>query len=177
MGELDILHHKIPCAVLDDGRRVLSDRGMRAALAIKMTGSRKNAGDSGSLEMPVFLAQNNLKPFISKGFVVRSISYQPVKGPAVNGYEASLLPRVCQIYLAARRAGKLHKSQEHIAEVCEILIGRRIRARIFFDRFVLRHCTHTQSCISMSGLKIPPTRRSMVRALRATSNKLFVRRA
>ncbi|VTR92532.1 unnamed protein product [Gemmata massiliana] len=39
---------------------------------------------NGSLQLPVFLAANNLKRFIPKGFTVRYISYVPVNGGGVR---------------------------------------------------------------------------------------------
>ncbi len=81
--------------------------------------------------MPDFVASNNLKPFISNGFTVPQILYQPAGGGQVTlGYEGSILPDVCLVYLAARRAGKLHKPQEHIAEACEIILGALARTGI-----------------------------------------------
>jgi hypothetical protein len=53
----------IDCAVLDDGTRVLSERGVTKALGGKRGGAhwiRKRGG----AELPVFLSANNLRPFI-----------------------------------------------------------------------------------------------------------------
>ncbi|VTR94134.1 Uncharacterized protein OS=Rhodobacteraceae bacterium PD-2 GN=P279_16480 PE=4 SV=1 [Gemmata massiliana] len=124
MGELPILNLSIPCAVLDDGKRVLSDQGLRRALGYaSKRPEAKITGENNSPKMPVFVASNNLKPFISKEFQYSPILYESVKGNAVTGFDANVLPDICQIYLAARRAGKLHKSQERIAETCEIILG------------------------------------------------------
>lgn len=121
MGELDLGGRKVACAVLKDGRRVLSDRGVRLALGYQKTGV--NSGRNGSPEMPVFMAANNLKPFIFKGFAGSPISYQPAGGgPAIQGYDCGILPQICRVYLDARRAGKLHKSQEGIAAACEVIL-------------------------------------------------------
>ena len=38
------------------------------------------------------------------------------------GYPAGLLPKVCEVYLEARKANALLPSQKHIAERAEILI-------------------------------------------------------
>ena len=45
----------------------------------------------------------------------------PTGGNAI-GYNANLLPQVCEVYLRARAASKLLPSQKHIAERAEILI-------------------------------------------------------
>src|SRR5438874_59315 len=58
---------EIPCAVLPDGTRVLSERGVTKALGGKRGGShwrRMKENPTGAV-LPVFLSANNLKPFIS----------------------------------------------------------------------------------------------------------------
>jgi hypothetical protein len=75
---------------------MLSGRGIRLALEFKMTGTRKRSDDNGSLKVPDFVGTNNLKPYVFKGFVGSLISYSPVGGgPAIQGYDASILPAVC----------------------------------------------------------------------------------
>ena len=67
-GTLVIGDMSIPCAVLEDGTRVISETGIsnlignRSGAARKL--SKKGFGDS-QAPLPVFLAQNQLKPFIS----------------------------------------------------------------------------------------------------------------
>lgn len=120
-GELNFAGHKAACAVLEDGRRVLSDRGVRLAICYKHAGKRP--AKNGSPETPDFVATNNLKPFISKGFVGSPILYRPADGgPPVQGYDCGILPDICRVYLEARRDGKLHKSQEGIAAACESIV-------------------------------------------------------
>jgi hypothetical protein len=38
------------------------------------------------------------------------------------GFEATILADICDAILAARKAGALHRQQEHIANQCEILV-------------------------------------------------------
>lgn len=69
-GEIvDIPGIVLPCAVLSDGRRVLSTRGVVAAFGYKHTGSA--APGNRAPELPPFLASNALKPFISADLTVR----------------------------------------------------------------------------------------------------------
>ena len=44
----------------------------------------KQSDESGSLNLPVFLASNNLKPFISKDFAVPQIQYRLAAKPVVE---------------------------------------------------------------------------------------------
>jgi hypothetical protein len=74
------------------------------------------------------LAAKNLEPFISEEL---RRSWTPIlfksngggyQGNKALGYPAELLPEVCDVFLAAREAGALLPSQEHMAKKCEILV-------------------------------------------------------
>lgn len=63
-GELKLGDIVIPCAVLEDGRRVLTQQGFLQAI-----GRARSAkgGQGASVDMmPAFMAAGNLKPFISQ---------------------------------------------------------------------------------------------------------------
>jgi len=124
-GELEIGDATIPCAVLEDGTRVLTQAGMLEALGR----SPRAAGKSGAVEqLPPFLAPKNLEPFINEDLRRSSVPilFKPLKGGGVGGnraygYDAKLLPRVCEIMLQARDAGVLQK-QLRLAVQAEILM-------------------------------------------------------
>ncbi len=126
VGELDIAGNRIACAVLEDGRRVLSQNSF--VQAIGRTGSVKTAArseDGDFFKTPPFLTAENLKPFVDKHLSTSSsepIIYRTTVGSVGYGYEANLLPVVCRIFLDARRAKKLNKKQKHIADACELLL-------------------------------------------------------
>ena len=126
-GELDLAGQKIACAVLEDGRRVLSQQSFIEAIG--RTGQLKVAARSAEgdfFKTPVFLAAGNLKPFVDlhlAGASTTPIPYRLPTGGRYYGYEACLLPLVCNVYLAARRAKKLNLKQKHIAEACEVLLS------------------------------------------------------
>ncbi len=113
---------EIPCYVLDDETRVLTQSGFLHAIGQ----STKPAGHRiGFEEPPTFLAANNLKPFISNELVASTNKIQfklPQGGRWAVGYKAELLPQVCEVYLAARDAGALLASQSRTAAACDILI-------------------------------------------------------
>ena len=123
-GTLSIAGKDIACAVLEDGRRVLTQETFltalgRAAKAKAGTGSTQLVDD-----LPPFLSADNLKPFIDSDLRASTtpILYRGVTGVRAFGYVATLLPKVCDVYLKARDAGELLKSQHHIAKACDLLV-------------------------------------------------------
>lgn len=123
-GVLTIGDVQIPCAVLEDGTRVLSEREVTKSLGGKRGGShwlRKQAG----AELPVYLSANNLKPFIDSDLELalkEPILYRPKGGGGVaNGLRAEYLPKICEVWLKARSAKVLRAAQQHIATQAEIL--------------------------------------------------------
>lgn len=123
LGELKIGGTIIPCAVLEDGTRVLSRIGFIQAIGRKgkAKGGRKYDNE---FKTPVFLTAKNLKPFISKDLDENSqpIPFKLPTGGEAIGYKAELLPQVCNVFLEAYDAKVLAKTQEHIAAQCRILI-------------------------------------------------------
>jgi hypothetical protein len=125
-GILKIGAAELPCAVLEDGRRVLTQEGFSAALGRKGNLYRRAHQD---FDLPPFLTAANLKPFISdelrdssRPIVFKTIIAKGVGNVPAYGYAAELLPRVCQVFLDARDADALLKSQEHIARACDLLV-------------------------------------------------------
>ena len=114
---------EIPCYVLEDETRVLSQQGFLEAIGR----ARKAKGGHGAATVdnpPSFLAAKNLNPFVSNGLAKSTtpIPFQASEGRRGFGYPAIILPQVCEVYLMARDAGVLLPSQRHIAERAEILI-------------------------------------------------------
>lgn len=112
---------EIPCFVLDDGKRVLHQRGMVDALGM----ARGSSGGTGGDRLAKFVAGDRLKPFVNEG--LRAVTGHPLtfrlqSGNIAYGYEATVLADICESVLAARSAGHLQKQQEHIAVQCEILM-------------------------------------------------------
>ena len=113
----------IPCYVLEDETRVLSERGFLASIGRSERASGR--AQSGADNLPGFLVADNLKPFIGNALTAPTtpiVFHLPQGGPPAHGYPAILLPQVCDVYLAARTAGALLPSQLHIAERAEILV-------------------------------------------------------
>jgi P63C domain len=113
----------IPCAVLENGQRVLTQSGLMKALGRARQAKGREYYDA-DVNMPAFLTAKNLKPFISKELEVTSsqIEFRTVRGMTAFGYPAELLPKVCDVFLDADDAGALTKGQRHIAAQARILI-------------------------------------------------------
>ena len=125
-GTLKIGDLEIPCAVLEDGTRVLSERGVTKALGGKRGGSHWLRRKEGGADLPVFLSANNLRPFIDKDLEMalnEPILYRPKGGGGTAfGRKAELLPTICDVLLKARAAKALRPNQKHIAAQAEILV-------------------------------------------------------
>ena len=127
-GVLTIGDLTIPCAVLDDGTRVLSERGVTKALGGKRGGAhwRRMRESADGAHLPVYLSANNLRPFIDKELAMalsRPIVYRPGGGGQVgHGVNATLLPKICDVLLKARDADVLVPSQRKIAASADLLI-------------------------------------------------------
>jgi hypothetical protein len=125
-GTLQIGELEIQCAVLPDGRRVLSQRGVISALGRKRGGGDVTQENPGGGELPFYLSANALKPFINNNLAVvisKPILYSHSKGGGIaQGVLASILPQVCDVWLKAREAGVLMKQQLAVAQRAEILM-------------------------------------------------------
>lgn len=128
-GEIPFGNEKIPCAVLPDGRRVLSERGVTKGFGLKRAGSnwqRKTDEETGA-RMPVFASANNLIPFMDGELrlaLSKPILYRPMnnRGAVAFGTPAEAIPKICEVWLRARDAGVLNEHQKKIAVQAELII-------------------------------------------------------
>ncbi|MEM0982705.1 MAG: P63C domain-containing protein [Planctomycetota bacterium] len=122
-GVVPVGDARIPCAVLEDGTRVLTQYGFLQAVG-RSGRPQGRSGEEGFEKQAPFLAPNNLKTFVSKDLASssRPIAFRMTTGGTAWGYRAELLPKVCEVYLRARDEGVLLKSQEKFAMACDILM-------------------------------------------------------
>jgi hypothetical protein len=122
-GILTIGDMEIPCAVLEDGTRVLTQSGVMIALGRARQAKGRQYYDS-DVNLPAFLTAKNLKSFIPQELTVTSsqIEFKTLGGVRAFGYRAELLPKVCGVFLDADTAGALDHRQKHIANRAMILI-------------------------------------------------------
>ncbi len=123
IGDLEIL-----CYVLDDLRRVITQSGMLTALSMSPGTATKGGGD----RVSNFMGTQSIKPFVSE--TLREMIINPIRfkahGTWAYGYEATILPEICDAVLSARASKKLNYQQDHIAKQCEILVRAFARVGI-----------------------------------------------
>jgi hypothetical protein len=111
---------EIPCYVLIDGRRVLSQRGLQGGIGLSEAG-----GPRGARRLTVLMASLARKGLDTKDLIARSTSpirfLPPHGGNPADGYEATILPDICAAIIEAGRLGLLQKQQARLAERCAIL--------------------------------------------------------
>ena len=128
IGEIHIGNIALPCAVLPDGTRLVSQGAMATAFG-PVTGGwqmRKRAASKHKGDLPPFLVAESLKPFISDDLstlVSAPTKYKdPRGGPIRIGFEATVLPKICDVWLKARDQNALTKIQGPVAERAEVLM-------------------------------------------------------
>lgn len=118
-GQVHIGDMTLDVAMLENGTRVITQSAVFKAL------DRPVRGNPRMINIPVFMDAQNLQPFINeevKG-VINKIEYLNLKGKPQEGYNALILPQVCDLYLKAREAGVIKlKSQLDTAKKAEILV-------------------------------------------------------
>lgn len=113
---------EIPCYVLEDGRRVLTMRGLQQSLGFSTGG-----GKDGARKIPTFL--NKLG---EKGLEINDLSVRankpfdfvlPGSGMVATAYEATLLVDICEVILQARDAGKIPSDSPYAAQCDKLVRG------------------------------------------------------
>jgi hypothetical protein len=120
---------RIPCAVLDNGKRVLTENGITNAILGSRSGASKRikkAQENEGAPVPIFLAPDNIKSLITddlRNGPLAPIEYTDINGSkTITSFDALLLPTVCEIWLKARETGALQKQQYGKAQRAEILM-------------------------------------------------------
>lgn len=112
---------EIPCYVLNDGTRVLSQRGF-----IEGVGMSQGSSRTGDARHVALLESEAVKPYVNNELLPllkNPIRFQNPRGGGVAyGYPATVLADYCDAVLGARRAGTLPPRQSQVAEKCEILV-------------------------------------------------------
>lgn len=116
VGKINIMGFEIGCAVLSNERRVFFQREVLGAL----TGKRQ-----GNMER--YLSAENLRPYVPEKFAGdkwdENILKFELNGTTANGYEAEDMIDICNMYIQARNAGVLHKSQLRLAETAQTIVN------------------------------------------------------
>ncbi len=142
-GDFNIGNKVISAAVLENGKRVLTQESFLQAIG-RARKAKAGTGSTALIDgLPPFLQADYLKPFISEELSESTtpILFRNKKGGRAFGYDAELLPMVCEVYLklrdtihaeAARRKEpvKLPRQSEHIILACDILMRGLARVGI-----------------------------------------------
>lgn len=131
-GEMVIAGRKLAAAVLDNGKRVLTQATFLAAVGRvrRPKGGTGIMGSAGGL--PAVLAADNLQPFVTEELRETAIPvmYRTETGAKASGYDAMLLPMVCEVYLRARDADAIHYTQRAVVEASDLLMRGLARVGI-----------------------------------------------
>ena len=128
-GPLKIGDAELDAAVLGNGVRLLSQGTFLQAIGRSRTPKAGTGGLSTVDGLPFFLQAEQLKPFISNELMLSTtpILFRLKSGQRTIGYDAKLLPMVCEVYLRFRdhtlaENGKVPRQYEHIVRQCDVLM-------------------------------------------------------
>ena len=120
---------ELSCAVLEDGTRIITYSAVFEAFGRTKRGAQKD--ESRVHSMPAFLNARNLQEFVDDSLraLLEPLEYLDKNGNEKSGYNATILPKLCKVYLDARstldpdtRKPILTRQQEPLARASEILL-------------------------------------------------------
>lgn len=109
-GILSVGKLELKCAVLNDKTRVVSFRSFSQYISTKGGGAHWQRKKSGTAVLPEFISASFLDPFIDKdlrSLLAKPISYVAINGQEAEGIEATIIPKVCDVWIKALNAGIL----------------------------------------------------------------------
>jgi hypothetical protein len=115
-GKMTVGDLELDCYVLADGRRVFHKRGMARALGMKSGGGN------------VFLRAVQRKGLSSElgrkllDKIENPIVFKPLTQDLGHGYDAAVLVDLCRAIVRAQENGKLHSTQQGLADQARILL-------------------------------------------------------
>lgn len=117
-GDLTIGEKSIACAVLNNGKRIITQTALFDAFDRPRKGEKRIEG------LPSIVGAKNLLPYVSDDLRKKAepIHYYLQNGKVTGGYDAELIPLVCELYLQANDDGALLESQEKMVLQANILI-------------------------------------------------------
>jgi hypothetical protein len=121
---------EIECYVLEDGTRVLTQGSFLRSLGRHPNANVRREG--GETPVPPILQSKALSSFITAEILekARPITFRHPSGGRARGYNAELLPVVCEIYLKARDQNLLDRQQRHVATRADVLVRGLARVGI-----------------------------------------------
>ncbi|MBD1871828.1 P63C domain-containing protein [Cyanobacteria bacterium FACHB-471] len=126
-GQLTIGDLTLPCAVLSDGTRVLTESDFMKGMGIYRSGAlstRRQPNEHGA-QVPLSLAFKNLKPFIERhlGDLHNiTLNYRTESGGVAYGIKAEIIPKICDIWIDADDEIRLGTTQKQVAQKARIIM-------------------------------------------------------
>lgn len=122
-GHIDLGFAKLPVAVLKDGTRVITTSGFSRALGFTTTGGHRKKKDQVA-QLPYFLRINAVKALADNELIasIQPIPFKMVSGGNAIGYKASILPKICELFLKARDIGALTEKQLEYAASADLIM-------------------------------------------------------
>ena len=126
-GSLMLGDIELPCAVLSDGTRVITETAFMSGMGMYRSGAlsvRREPGEHGA-QVPLYLAFKNLIPYINMhlGNVHElTLKYRTERGSIAHGIKADLIPKICDIWIDAQDDGVLGARQEKIANKAKLIM-------------------------------------------------------
>ena len=130
-GTLEIGGFSLLCAVIEGGQRLVSESAVLRAFGLSPSGTTFKRGTlaegQDTVRLPMFVAGATLRPFIDNELLTlltQPVKYRPMKGGGSprRGLDATLIPRVCDVWLRARDAKVLRSNQLGIAARADALM-------------------------------------------------------
>lgn len=118
-GKLSLGGSLLDVAVLDTGKRVITHSAVFRALGRDPRGNARIEG------VPAFMDAKNLQPFVDSALreYMEKIQYIGLDGCVYEGYDARIVPNVCDLYLKAREKGAIETAnQQATAQQAEIVM-------------------------------------------------------
>lgn len=123
-GEIRIRDIVLPCAVLTDGTRVITELSLNSILGTSGGGKQRQLRKASGVNWPLALSSKALEQFLPLVFAegeLLPIEYKDGRRKA-KGYDAKILPKMCDVWLRARDAKVLQDQQLHKALAADMLM-------------------------------------------------------
>lgn len=125
-GDLDLGGKLISCAVLSNGDRIITQTALFDAFNRPRKGEKRQEG------LPSIIGAKNLLPYITDELLelCKPVHYYTDRGAIKTGYNALLIPEVCEVYLSLEDKGEPLDSQDKVIEQSHIIVRALSRVGI-----------------------------------------------
>ena len=119
VGNKEVGKVELPCAVLENEQRIVSQIGIYAAFKRPLRSEKGNTG------VPYIMEAQNLRPFYTDELLelAKPVYYYHYNGKDSLGYAASFLPQLCKLYVRANKEGNLTKSQRRFLAQAKLILS------------------------------------------------------